>query len=171
MKSILNEIEAIYSTIQPKKQKEFIHKIIKCNGTIVGLGAGRMGYSLQAFVMRLSHFGYRSFMIGDTSIPMITEEDLIIVNSSSGNTKSIVLLTEIAKKNGAKIISLTGNGNSLIAKLSDFSLVYEIIDSKQLMKSVYEQFTFLFFDHCAAMIAKENEISKSEIENNHSVLE
>ena len=99
MKSILNEIEAIYSTIQPKKQKEFIHKIIKCNGTIVGLGAGRMGYSLQAFVMRLSHFGYRSFMIGDTSIPMITEEDLIIVNSSSGNTKSIVLLTEIAKKN------------------------------------------------------------------------
>ena len=33
------------------------------NKSIFGLGAGRMGYSLRAFIMRLSHLGYNAYML------------------------------------------------------------------------------------------------------------
>src|SRR5512137_2637182 len=58
-------------------------------GKIIGLGAGRMGYSLRAFIMRLSHIGFNASMIGDTNVPRCDENTLCIVNSSSGNTDSI----------------------------------------------------------------------------------
>ena len=43
-----------------------------------------MGYSIQAFIMRLSHLGYPAFMIGDMSLPRIGSDDLVIVNSILG---------------------------------------------------------------------------------------
>lgn len=171
MQKIFEEIQAVYSSINVEHENILVEQITACGGNVIGLGAGRMGYAMQAFIMRLSHLGINSYMLGDTTLPRVGREDLIIINSSSGNTPSIVLLADLAKVHGATLIVLTSDASSQLSKMADFVIKYDPINTQQLMKTVYEQFSFLFFDHCAHQISDRVALSKDEIEQNHSILE
>ena len=130
-----------------------------------------MGYSVQAFAMRLSHLGFNSYMLGDTNLPKINAGDIVLVNSSSGETPTIVLLAKIAKNFNAKLLVITSNADSTLGQMADLKICYKPIASEQLMKSAYEQFTFLLFDHMADQIFKRTDNDKKWVENNHSILE
>lgn len=147
-----------------------LNKVLN-TGNIIGLGAGRMGYSLRSFIMRLSHVGFEAFMIGDTTLPRVTKSDLVIVNSSTGNTPSIALYAEQAKVAGAKIALITSTKESRISKLSDLTVEYSVIDNHQLMKTVHEQFSLLFFDYIVHRLVVEGKMDVQTIERNHSILE
>jgi len=171
MKFILNEIDELHNTLAPGSIERLAELISASNGSIIGIGAGRMGYALQAFIMRVSHLGYRSFMLGDTTMPRLKPGDIVLVNSSSGETPTIALLSTIAKKHGATVVCITSNPKSTIANLSDHVISYAPIKTTQMMKTVYEQFTFLLFDYCASYLKNKSPLSTREIEINHSVLE
>lgn len=171
MKQIFRELETLEASIDEQCIREIVEIISLCNGRIICIGAGRMGYTIQSFTMRLSHLGFDSYMIGDTTLPKIKSGDLTIINSSSGETQSIFLFAKLAKKYGARLICVTSEENSSIAKIADYVLSYNKIKSQQMMKTVYEQFTFLLFDYIAEEVRKEKNISINFVENNHSILE
>ena len=171
MKTIFNELEYLWNTIDHDELKLFTDAIAHADSNIIGLGAGRMGYAVQAFSMRLSHLGFRSYMIGDTTLPRIREGDLIIVNSSSGETPSIILLAKLAKTHGGKLLVICGAQGSTLSKMADISLHYAKLESSQLMKTAYEQFTFLLFDHIAHCVFEVSNTDLSWVEENHSILE
>lgn len=171
MEEIFNELRIITESLDPNAEQIWTSEIIACKGKIIGLGAGRMGYAMQSFIMRLSHLGYRAYMIGDTTLPKIGAGDLVLVNSSSGETQSVCLLAQIAKDHGARVVVLTAGRGSRLDTMSDVSVFYRHIKSKQLMKTLCEQFTFLFFDWCAFQLARVGKLSINEIETNHSILE
>jgi 6-phospho-3-hexuloisomerase len=163
----------IFQTI-PHQKVEGVVEILKNmpkNGRVIGLGAGRMGYSLQSFIMRLSHIGFEAYMIGDTTLPRVGIGDIVVVNSSSGNTPSINLYAKQAKDAGAKIVLLTSAKNCLIGNLSNFIILYTVKKNMQLMKTVHEQFSLLFLDYIAHRLVVDNDLNVNEIENNHSILE
>ncbi len=54
---------------------------------------------------------------------MLGENDCIIAISNSGSNKELIENLTTAREKGAKIISITSNGKSPIAKVSDFVLV------------------------------------------------
>ena len=54
----------------------------------------------------------------------VTREDIILAFSNSGETEEVVRLIPIIKKIGAKLVSITGNKKSTLAKNSNF-----VIDS------------------------------------------
>ncbi|MDB2389797.1 SIS domain-containing protein [Alphaproteobacteria bacterium] len=171
MKQIFRELETLEASINEQCIREIIEIISLCSGRIICLGAGRMGYTVQSFAMRLSHLGFNSYMLGDTALPKIKKGDLTIINSSSGETQSILLFAKLAKKFGSRLICITSEQNSSIAKIADHVLNYKKIESEQMMKTVYEQFTFLLFDYIAEELRKERNISINFVENNHSILE
>lgn len=113
---------------------------------IIGLGAGRMGYSLRAFIMRLGHMGFNATMIGDTNVPSADENTLVIVNSSSGETPSIILLAKKAKQNGAFILTFTIHTGSTLGSMADMTMAYGAVMTAQPMKTFYEQYTYIMFD-------------------------
>lgn len=53
---------------------------------------------------------------------LVNNGDVVIAISTSGKSKNVLLGIEEAKKRGAKIISLTGNGDSSINKKSDICI-------------------------------------------------
>ncbi len=172
MKLIFNELNYLFKKTNKKSLNLFINLILKNkNKRIIGLGAGRMGYSLQSFIMRLSHLKFKSYMIGDTSLPRIKKGDIIIINSSSGETISVRVMAEIAKKKSCILILFTHNKDSTIGKMSDLVISYPKIKSEQLMKSLYEQYTFLLFDFLSLSLFKKLSYSSSEVSSNHSILE
>ena len=87
---ILNEISFVLNKINQSEIKDLIN-LIENSNTIITCGAGKVGMAIKGFSMRLGHFGYKSYHIGDTTLPSIGEGDLFIVASGSGETQTILI--------------------------------------------------------------------------------
>lgn len=171
---ILTDLDDMFNRSSPDNYFDVLatYRSAYINGkTFVGLGAGRMGYSLRAHIMRLSHLGCVSYMIGDTTLPRVNESSVILVNSSSGETPSNVLLATQAKDAGSHIITFTCNPKSTLGKMADNCYVIPISHGKQLMKSAYEQYTYLLLDALAEDLKSNCAIDTDFVNNNHSILE
>jgi len=53
---------------------------------------------------------------------LVSKNDIVIAISTSGKSKNVINGVKMAKKKGAKIISLTGNASKKISSLSDISI-------------------------------------------------
>jgi len=177
IESILNEIEKSLNKGCYDDLDKTI-KLILWSKNIVTAGAGRMGYAIKCFSMRLSHLGIKSFHWGDTTCPPVTEKDCFIVASGSGETPHIVELAKIAKNSGAKIIWIGVNEDSIISKLSDCKILIKSVSknatdvkSMQPMTTLTEQSTLILCDALVLLLMKELELNEKSMKSNHCNLE
>jgi len=173
MEELLADLKSGW-TAQNKEQLQcFVDRLASrlYKGKIVGIGAGRMGYSLRGFMMRLSHMGADCSFIGDTNVPAVSDDSTVIMNSSSGETPTNIIFARQAKEAGASLFLLTQNPESTIANLSDVVVTLPIIDSRQVMKTFPEQYTALLMDYVVVQLIQTMEISVETISKNHSVFE
>ena len=171
-RNAINEIEFLFNVLKADELQNTVDLI--CSGDfdqIVGFGAGRMGYAMQAFIMRLAHIGFDAYMIGDTSFPRIGRRTLVLMNSSSGETPTSILYAQQAINQGGYLISITQNSESRLGKLSDQVIQYPIVASKQIMKTLPEQFTFILFDVLSEAIIRQTDGRRDLISKNHSISE
>ncbi len=115
------------SLVRKKLDKNFINAveiISKCKGRIVVTGMGKAGIIGQKFSATLASFGFSSFWLhpvdavhGD--LGRIKEDDVIVILSYSGETEEIKNLIPFLKKIGSKIIAITGNKRSNLAKYAE----------------------------------------------------
>ena len=176
---ILKEISTVLNKINLEEVKELIY-LIQNSNTIVTCGAGKVGMAIRGFSMRLGHFGYKSFHIGDTTLPSIGEGDLFIVASGSGETQTIYDLTKIAKSNKAKVFAITSNLQSRIGSLADASIALnapsktkavEGFSSIQPMTTLNEQCLTILFDSIVLNIMDATGETHDTMWNRHSNLE
>ena len=175
MKLILDEIDMMHDSLIKNDVESYIEllteKLSSSSGDIIGLAAGRMGYALRAFIMRLNHMGFNASMIGDTNVPRVKQDSILFINSSSGETPSILLFAEQAKNEKGEIFLTTCNKKSSIGKLSNSIIQIPTIQSVQLMKSPYEQFSMLLYDYIIYRLVETLGLDKQKISSNHSILE
>jgi 6-phospho-3-hexuloisomerase len=136
--------------------------------------------SLQAMAKRFNHIGIRAYCVGDINEPAITENDLLIVGSSSGESLIPVAIAKKAKQLNAKIAHIGSNPNSTISPITDFfvripvnsklKLSDETI-SKQIMTSLFEQCLYIFGDSIAWIIAEKRCFDKDKLWKHHANLE
>lgn len=172
MNNIIEELNSISNQFD-YSQLEIVTDLFDRSDSkkFVGFAAGRMGFSLKAFMMRLNHLGYESYMIGDTNFPRLDSSSIVFISSSSGETETNIVYAKQAVQCGAKTVLFTTNANSTLANICEDMILYPTIDSNQLMKTAYEQFTFILFDFICSQIVKKKNIDLSFIENNHSISE
>jgi len=103
---------------------EAVDLLYQCKGRIVVTGMGKAGIIGQKFSATLSSTGSSSFWLhaaeavhGD--LGRIKEDDVVVVLSYSGETEEIKSLIPLVRKIGAKIIAVTGNTKSSLARYSD----------------------------------------------------
>lgn len=101
-----------------------IFLIINTKGRVVVTGVGKSGIIGRKISATLSSTGTPSFFLhpvealhGD--LGMVTPDDILLAISYSGNTLEVCELVAILKKRNIKVISITGNPESRLAKLSD----------------------------------------------------
>ena len=172
MKKIFKELQTMYLGTQGIQ--EYVNSLVNAlqeNKNIIGIGAGRMGFSLRSHIMRLSHIGFNAFFIGDTTLPRIDQNSVIIINSSSGETPTNILYAQQALAAESYIITITKNKNSTIGKLSDLVVETPTLESHQLMKTIYEQYSYLLFDYVTELVVTKLELDRDTITHNHSILE
>ncbi len=118
MDSIIDHVKYISEKLDDKQIDDFISYIESSNKVYI-YGAGRSGLVSKAFAMRLMHLGIRVHVVGEITTPAIESGDLFITISGSGETTSVVNYARMAKKVGARVVSLTSYPDSTLGKLSD----------------------------------------------------
>lgn len=123
------ESEAIFNLIK-RLNKDFqkaVDVLYSCRGTIVVTGMGKAGIIGQKISATLSSIGNPSLWLhpaeaihGD--LGRVKSKDAVLAISNSGETEEILRLLPTIKKIGVKLISLTGNPKSTLAKNSDITL-------------------------------------------------
>ena len=98
---------------------EAVESIIHCKGRIILSGIGKSGHIAGKIASTLSSTGTPSFFMhpGEAShgdLGMITEKDIVIFLSNSGESQELIVLLPLIKRIGAKIISITGDTNSTL---------------------------------------------------------
>lgn len=101
--------------------------ILAGKGRVVVVGMGKSGHIGNKIAATLASTGTTAFFVhpaeashGDMG--MITADDIILAISNSGSTAEIVTLLPLIKRLGIKMISLTGNPNSALAKAAEINL-------------------------------------------------
>lgn len=96
-------------------------------GRIIITGMGKSGHIGKKIAASLASTGTPSFFVhpaeashGD--LGMITEEDVVIAISNSGESKELVDILNYCKRFGIKLISITKNPDSSLAKAGDIVL-------------------------------------------------
>lgn len=115
---ILSELEISIRSIDPEETKVIIDAIINSKSVFVA-GAGRSLLMMRALAMRLMQIGIRAYVVGETVTPAINPDDLLIVGSGSGETKTLKVIVNNAKNAGATVGLITLDPDSSIGKMAD----------------------------------------------------
>lgn len=104
-----------------------IELLAKCPGRVIVTGMGKGGIIGQKISATLSSTGTPSLFLHSAEaihgdLGRVTKEDVVLAISNSGETEEVIRLLPLIKKIGARLIALTGNVGSNLAKYSDVVL-------------------------------------------------
>lgn len=121
------EAEAIENLI-PRVDDEFesaVKAILKCPARVVVTGMGKSGHVGRKIAATLASTGTPSFFMhpaeafhGD--LGMVTEHDIVIAISNSGESSEIVNILPVIRRIGASIIAMCGRRDSTLGKNCDY---------------------------------------------------
>ncbi|MEY2865544.1 MAG: KpsF/GutQ family sugar-phosphate isomerase [Candidatus Methylopumilus sp.] len=108
-----------------------VQLILHCDGRVVVSGMGKSGHIGRKLASTFASTGTPSFFMhpaeashGD--LGMITPNDVVIFLSNSGKSDELISILPVIKRIGAKIISITGNSNSELARESEIHLSAQV---------------------------------------------
>lgn len=104
-----------------------VELLFNSKSRVIVTGMGKSGLVGRKIAATLSSCGTPALFIhpaeaGHGDLGMIVKEDILIAISYSGETKEILDLLDFFKRAGIKLISITGNKRSKLAKYSDIAL-------------------------------------------------
>ena len=102
-----------------------VEEILKCKGRVVVTGMGKSGHIGRKIAATLASTGTPAFFLhpaeayhGD--LGMVTENDIVIAISNSGESSEIVNILPVIRRIGAKIIGMCGRKTSSLGRNSDY---------------------------------------------------
>ena len=123
------EAEAILELV-PHVDEHFsaaVTMILECPGRVVITGMGKSGIIGRKMAATFASTGTPSFYLhpaegihGD--LGMVTESDVVIALSNSGETGEVLHILPSLRRIGAKLIAMVGNADSALARNSDITL-------------------------------------------------
>lgn len=117
---------------------KFVDRILSCGGRVILTGMGKSGHIARKTAATFASLGTPSFFVhpaealhGD--LGMITDKDIVIAVSHSGESSEIVRMIPVIKRIGAELLAITGNEDSTLARYSDIAEVLPKFDEACLL--------------------------------------
>ena len=101
--------------------------ILACRGRVVVSGVGKSGHIARKIASTMASTGTPAFFLhaaeaGHGDLGMITSDDVVLALSNSGQTDELLTIIPLIKRQGAKLIAVTGNADSALAREADVHL-------------------------------------------------
>jgi arabinose-5-phosphate isomerase len=126
-KRVIEEEARELSKLSERLDHSFVRAvelILNCEGKVITTGVGKSGHIAQKVASTLSSTGTPSHYLhpsealhGDLGV--VESKDVVLAFSKSGESAEVVALLPYIKLLGTKLISVTNNPNSTLAKHSD----------------------------------------------------
>lgn len=105
--------------------------ILPCKGKVIVCGMGKSGHIGHKISATLASTGTPAFFMhpaeanhGD--LGMLTEQDILLAISNSGETAELLALIPVVKRMGVPIIAMTANAQSTLGKYADINLCIKV---------------------------------------------
>ena len=129
-RAVISTEAAAVSNLASRIDESFVaacQLIIDCRGRIVVLGMGKSGHIAGKIAATLASTGTPAFFVhpGEAShgdLGMITEDDVVLLLSNSGETDEVKQILPILKRLGIGLIAMTGKVGSTLANHADIHL-------------------------------------------------
>ena len=115
---ILKELESGLKLVDPAQTAALEGAILSAKRIFIA-GAGRSQLMMRGLAMRLMHFGFSAYVVGETVTPACAPGDLVIIGTGSGETATLAVIAANAKKIGATLGVITIYPDSTIARQAD----------------------------------------------------
>src|SRR5580765_6421086 len=101
--------------------------MLDCRGRVVVSGMGKSGHVARKIAATLASTGTPAFFVhpGEAShgdLGMITQKDVVLALSNSGETDELLAILPLVKRQGVPLILMTGNPDSSLAAMADVHL-------------------------------------------------
>ncbi len=100
---------------------------LACRGRVVVSGVGKSGHIARKIAATLASTGTPAYFVhaaeaahGD--LGMITRDDVLIALSNSGESEELLTIVPLVKRQGGRLIAITGNAASALAREADAHL-------------------------------------------------
>ena len=104
-----------------------VELILNCRGRVVVSGIGKSGHIARKIASTLASTGTPAYFVhpaeashGD--LGMVARDDVFIALSNSGESDELLAIVPLLKRQGAKLIAMTGNPQSALAREADVHL-------------------------------------------------
>ncbi|MEK6645841.1 MAG: KpsF/GutQ family sugar-phosphate isomerase [Candidatus Firestonebacteria bacterium] len=135
-KKVLRTEASAILALESRIDKVFLKAIellYSCNGRVIVTGIGKSGIIGRKIAATLASTGTPALFLhpaeglhGD--LGMIRKNDIVMVLSNSGETEEVIKMLPSIKRIGAKLITLTGDLKSTLAKQSDVTINVKVKD-------------------------------------------
>ena len=143
-------------------------------------GVGRSLLAMQCVAKRYAHLGIDAVVVGEITEPAITERDVLVAGSGSGETFFPLGVAKKAHSFGAKVIRIGSNPVSSMSDIEDLFVRIPVesraklpdeLHSEQPMTSLFEQALLIFGDITSLMIVREKGMDLDTLWRFHANLE
>lgn len=98
--------------------------MMECKGRVIVIGMGKSGHIGGKIAATFASTGTPAFFVhpGEAShgdLGMITQSDVVLCISNSGETSEVLAIIPVLKRIGCKLIAMTGKPKSTLAALAD----------------------------------------------------
>ncbi|SDW63305.1 KpsF/GutQ family sugar-phosphate isomerase [Lysobacter enzymogenes] len=102
-------------------------RILAASGRVVCTGMGKSGHIARKIAATLASTGTPAFYVhpgeaGHGDLGMITDADVVLALSYSGESDEVLMLLPVLKRQGNAVIAMTGRPQSTLARESDVHL-------------------------------------------------
>ncbi|MEO6626474.1 MAG: KpsF/GutQ family sugar-phosphate isomerase, partial [Burkholderiaceae bacterium] len=116
--------------LRPRLDGAFVtacHLMLACRGRVVAVGMGKSGHIARKIAATLASTGTPAFYVhpGEAShgdLGMITDADVVLALSNSGETDEVLTIVPVLKRQGNALIAMSGRPASTLARLADIHL-------------------------------------------------
>lgn len=177
--AVVNEISTVLGKVNPQEIEVLMDEIVKAEKIFI-IGLGRVFLSLQCLAKRLAHFGFDVNVVGSVVEKSITERDLLLVASGSGESRVPLNIAQIASKYNPQIGLITSAKESSIKKISHFAVHLPTptkvdmsfgVQSIQSMSTLFDQCLHIFGDIMCLMLQQKTGQSNEDLAKRHANLE
>ena len=176
---VVAELTAALRRIPDETTEAFIQMITEAD-QVFFIGVGRVMLSLQSIAKRPAHLGIRAHIVGEITEPAITERDVLVVGSGSGQSMVPLGIAQKAKAIGASIVHIGSNPQSDMQCITDLMVRIPVrtklyledeIPSIQPMTSLFEQALLLYGDIVSMLIIEKKSLDMKALWQYHANLE
>src|SRR2546422_3582986 len=129
----------------------------------------------RAFAMRMVQLGIDCYFIGETITPVVSDGDAVLIVSNTGSTMSAIQVANIARRVGAKVISVTGQRTSKLGHASNVVLLIHADEATAQARlaplgTLFEDATVLLLDGLVAQVMERLGQTEADMRGRHAIM-